>query len=97
LLWLIFNKVIIKNFKLFLRRDSIKRLGNNLRRCRFEKDETSQQILAEAIGVTRQTIISIEKGRFVPSTLLALKIAKFFQKAVEEIFFIIDDDNQVYK
>ncbi|NOX89692.1 MAG: helix-turn-helix transcriptional regulator [Calditrichaeota bacterium] len=67
-------------------------LGNNLRRCRFEKNETSQHKLAEAIGVTRQTIISIEKGRYVPSALLALKIARFFGKPVEEIFFIIDDN-----
>jgi len=67
------------------------KLGNNLRRCRFEKDEISQQALGEAIGVTRQTIISIEKGRFIPSTLLALKLAKFFNKSVEDIFFIIDD------
>lgn len=51
----------------------------------------TQEELAKAVGVTRQTIISIEKGRFVPSTLLALKLAKFFKKPVEEIFFILDD------
>ena len=68
------------------------RLGNNLRRCRFNKDETTQQALAEAVGVTRQTIFSIEKGKFIPSTLLALKIAKFFKKSVEEIFFIMDEE-----
>ncbi len=73
---------------------STRQLGNNLRRCRFDKNETSQQILANAIGVTRQTILSIEKSKFVPSTLLALKIAKFFNKPVEEIFFIIEDENQ---
>ena len=69
------------------------KLGNNLRRCRFNKDETTQQALAEAIGVTRQTIFSIEKGKFIPSTLLALKIAKFFGKSVEEIFFIVEEGN----
>ena len=63
-------------------------LGNHLRRCRFEHDETGQQELANAVGVTRQTIYAIEKGKFVPSTLLALKIARFFGKSVEEIFFI---------
>jgi len=52
----------------------------------------SQQNLADAIGVTRQTIFSIEKGKFLPSTLLALKIAKFFNKNVEEIFYLIDDE-----
>ena len=51
----------------------------------------SQDSLAKAIGVTRQTIISIEKGRFVPSTLLTLKLARFFSKPVEEIFHLIDD------
>lgn len=67
------------------------RLGNNIRRCRFDHNEMSQQDLADVIGVTRQTIFSIEKGRFVPSALLALKIAKFFNKTFEEIFYIVDD------
>lgn len=54
----------------------------------------TQEELAKAVGVTRQTIISIEKGRFVPSTLLALKLAKFFKKPVEDIFFIIGDNEK---
>lgn len=66
-------------------------LGNNLKRCRFDKDDISQEALANAVGVSRQTIISIEKRRFVPSTLLALKIAKVFNKTVDDIFFIIED------
>ena len=66
-------------------------LQNNLRRCRFEHDEISQQELANAVGVTRLTIHSIEKGKFNPSVLLALKIAKFFNKPVEEIFYISDE------
>lgn len=68
------------------------KLGNNLRRCRFDYDEISQEALANAIGVTRQTIISIEKAKFVPSTLLALKLAKFFGKTVDDIFFITEDN-----
>jgi len=68
------------------------KLGNNIRRCRFDKDETAQQELANAVGVTRQTIFSIEKGKFVPSALLALKIAKFFNKAFEEVFYIIEEE-----
>lgn len=52
----------------------------------------TQEELAQAAGVTRQTIISIEKGRFVPSTLLALKIANFFKMRVEDIFFLLEDD-----
>ena len=50
----------------------------------------SQEDVANSIGVTRQTVHSIEKGKFVPSTLLALKLAKYFDKPVEEIFYIIE-------
>jgi len=52
------------------------------------KAEVTQEELAEAVGVTRQTIIAIEKGNYTPSVLLALKIAKFFKKSIEEIFNI---------
>ncbi len=48
----------------------------------------TQETLAEAIGVTRQTIIAIEKGNYTPSVILALKISKFFKKPLEEIFKI---------
>jgi len=68
------------------------KFGNNIRRCRFDNNEMSQEELAEAIGVTRQSIHSIEKGKFIPSTLLALKLAKYFKKPVEEIFYIINED-----
>jgi putative transcriptional regulator len=68
------------------------KLGSNLKRCRFDKDDISQETLAMALGVTRQTILSIEKGKFVPSTLLALKIARYFNKPVEDIFYIIEDE-----
>lgn len=46
----------------------------------------TQAELAEAVGVTRQTIISVEKGNYVPSVLLAMKIANFFETNVEDIF-----------
>ena len=68
------------------------KLGNSLKRNRFNFDDMTQEELAQAVGVTRQTIISIEKGRFVPSTLLALKLAKFFNKPVEDIFFLLEDN-----
>jgi putative transcriptional regulator len=71
--------------------ESMMELGNNLKRCRFDKDDISQEALANIIGVSRQTIISIEKGKYVPSTLLALKIAKYFNKTVDDIFFIIEE------
>ena len=70
-------------------------LGNNIRRCRFDRNEISQEALAEAIGVTRQTIHSIEKGKYIPSALLAFKIAKFFELNVEEVFYLIDDQEYV--
>ena len=68
------------------------KLGNNLRRCRFDRNEMSQEDLAKEIGVTRQTIHSIEKGKFVPSALLAFNLARFFNKPVEEVFYIIDEE-----
>ena len=71
-----------------------KRLSNNLRKCRFEYNEISQQELANEVGVTRLTIHSIEKGKFNPSVLLALKIAAFFKKPVEEIFYIEDKGSE---
>ena len=71
------------------------KLKNHVRRCRFEHGEMTQQQLAVAVGVTRQTIHAIETGRFVPSTVLSLKIAKLFEKPVEEIFFFEDNpDNE---
>ncbi len=54
--------------------------------------DISQQQLADAVGVSRQTINAIEKGRFVPSTVLALKIARHFNKKVDDIFILDDED-----
>lgn len=53
-----------------------------------EKAGITQQALAEAAGVTRQTIIAIERGQYVPSLLLAMKIARFFRREVQDIFKI---------
>ena len=69
------------------------KLGNNIRKLRFEKGEMTQQQLADVIGTSRMTVYSIELGKFVPSTLLAMKIAGVFGKSVEEIFFIVEEDN----
>ena len=54
--------------------------------------DISQQQLADAVGVSRQTINAIETGRFVPSTVLALKIARYFNKKVDDIFVLDDED-----
>ncbi len=63
-------------------------------RIRVERAELrmTQQRLADAVGVSRQTINAIESGKFIPSTVLALKIARIFSKPVEEIFILEDDD-----
>ena len=70
------------------------KLGNHIRKFRFEHGEISQQDLANAVGVTRLTIHSIENGKFNPSTLLALKIAHYFDAGFEDIFFIIDEGEE---
>jgi len=66
-------------------------LGNHLKKLRFEKGSISQQTLANEVGVTRLTIHSIENGKFNPSTLLALKIARYFNLPFEKVFFILED------
>jgi len=66
-------------------------LGNYLKRWRVEFGDITQQNLANAVGVTRLTIHSIEKGKFVPSTVLALKLAQFFGKKVEDIFYLLPE------
>ena len=57
-----------------------------IRRLRFEQGEMTQQELAERVGVTRQTIIALEAGRYAPSLLLAFRIARVFEESVEEVF-----------
>ncbi|MNU53563.1 hypothetical protein D3C71_425970 [compost metagenome] len=52
----------------------------------------TQEDLAKKIGVSRQTINAMEAGKYVPSTVLALKIAKYFDKKVEDIFELEDED-----
>ena len=52
----------------------------------------TQQQLAKEVGVSRQTIIAIEKGKFNPSVRLALQIAKYFNTRIEEIFYLEEKD-----
>lgn len=63
---------------------------NEIRRLRFEQNEMTQEELALKVGVTRQTIIALEAGKYLPSLLLAIKIARVFGKAVEEVFIIAE-------
>ena len=61
-------------------------IENSIRKLRFEKDEMTQQQLAEQVKVTRQTIVAIEKGKYSPSLELAFKIAQVFEQPLEEVF-----------
>jgi putative transcriptional regulator len=58
----------------------------HVRRYRFENGEMTQQQLADRVGVTRQTIISIEQGKYKPSVELALRLARAFRVPVEALF-----------
>ena len=68
------------------------RIKNNIRTLRFFNDEMTQQQLAEKVGVTRQTIIAVEKGRYSPSLELAFRIALVFDVPLEEVFSYDADD-----
>ncbi len=63
------------------------KIGNYIRRLRFDHGEMTQEALARALGITRQTIIALEAERYAPSLELAMKIAEVFGKKVDEIFF----------
>jgi len=62
------------------------RIGNRIRRLRFERGEMTQEELAARAGCTRQTIIALEQGKYVPSIELAFKIARTFGVTLEEVF-----------
>ena len=59
---------------------------NQIRKLRFERGELTQQQLADVVGATRQTIIAIEAGHYAPSLELAFRIARAFDKGLEEVF-----------
>ncbi|MGP4078469.1 helix-turn-helix transcriptional regulator [Pseudalkalibacillus sp. R45] len=61
-------------------------ISNRVRELRARCNVT-QSDLAEAVGVTRQTIAALEKGSYIPSLLLAMQISKYFKQPIEEIFF----------
>ena len=66
-------------------------MTNNLKVLRAIKN-ISQEDLAKIIGVSRQTINAMEKGKYAPSTILALKLARYFEKSVDEIFALEDNE-----
>ncbi len=69
-------------------------ISNQIRRLRFENGEMTQQQLADKVGVTRQTIIAIEAGKYAPSLPLAFKIARTFALPIEGLFQYQDEGPQ---
>lgn len=67
-------------------------IGNNIRRLRFDHNEMTQAKLAEIVGVTRQTIVALETGRYAPSLELAMKLAAVFGCSVDALFFWKDPE-----
>ncbi|HEX3050322.1 MAG TPA: helix-turn-helix transcriptional regulator [Aggregatilineaceae bacterium] len=67
-------------------------MRNNIRKLRFEHQEMTQQELADQVGVTRQTIVAIEKEKYSPSLELAFRIASVFGVPLETVFFYEPDN-----
>ena len=65
-------------------------IGNHLRRLRFENSQMTQESLARAVGVTRQTIVALETGRYAPSLELAMRLATAFGRGVDDVFYWIE-------
>jgi putative transcriptional regulator len=63
-----------------------KKICNNIRRLRFDHGEMTQQMLADVIGVSRQTVVAIEKDKYSPSLEVAFKIATYFNVPLEAVF-----------
>lgn len=63
-------------------------ITNNIRTLRFFANEMTQQALAEKTGVSRQTIIAVEAGKYAPSLELAFRIAEAFGVSITEVFFV---------
>ena len=67
-------------------------MKNRIREFRFKDGQITQQQLANAVGVSRQTIIAIEKGNYQPSVKLALKLARYFGVRVEDLFQLEEEE-----
>lgn len=69
-------------------------IRNRIRRYRFDAGEMTQQKLAEKAGCTRQTILLMEQGKYVPSLALAFRIARVFHASLEDIFEYIEESDE---
>lgn len=74
-----------------------KSITNNIRRLRFNADEMTQQQLADETGVSRQTIVAIEKSTYSPSLELAFRIAHVFKQPLQEVFDYHPDQDVIKK
>ena len=72
-------------------------ITNNIRTLRFFKDEMTQQELAESVGVTRQTIVAIEKGKYSPTLEIAFRMAHVFDVPLEKVFTYDAEKDQFKK
>lgn len=72
-------------------------IGNNVRALRFNSNEMTQKELAEKVGVTRQTIVAIEKGQYSPTLTLCFKLSLVFNLKIDELFFIESIDGEPLK
>ena len=75
-------------------KDSKHQISNDIRKLRFRADEMTQQALADEVGVSRQTIVAIEKGKYSPTLELAFKIAAVFEKPLQEVFSYHPNEDQ---
>lgn len=66
-------------------------IGNNIRSLRFHAGEMTQQELAGKTGVTRQTIVAIEQGKYSPTLELAFRIARAFKTPIGEVFYYMEE------
>lgn len=65
-------------------------IRNRIRELRFKAEEMTQQSLADCVGITRQTVIALEKGKYYPSLELAFRIARTFEIPLEEVFEVVE-------
>ena len=72
-----------------------RRINNNIRKLRFQNNEMTQEELARQVGVTRQTIIAMEKGKYSPTLELAFRIALVFNTPLENVFSYDSEDKTI--